>query len=88
MKLSPIDVEENSSVFDSKISFDPSKLNINNPQKKMFSEEIIQKMKFVAEISNWNIVRNAQCFFSTKKLGVDTCYKLWADVDSEQPENT
>ena len=88
MKLSPIDVEENSSVFDSKISFDPSKLNINNPQKKMFSEEIIQKMKFVAEISNWNIVRNAQCFFSTKKLGVDNCYKLWADVDSEQPENT
>ena len=34
VKLSPIDVEEDSFISDSKIIFDPSKLNINNPQKK------------------------------------------------------
>ena len=82
VKLSPIDVEEGF-ISDSRIIFDPSKLNINNPQKKIFSEAIIQKMKLVAKISNYNIVRNAQCFLSTKKSGVDTCYKLWTDVDSE-----
>ena len=68
VKLSPIDVEEDSFISDSKIIFDPSKLDINNPQEKMFSEAIIQKMKLVAEISNSNIVRNAQCFLLTKKI--------------------
>ena len=51
VKLSPTDVEEGF-ISDSRIIFDPSKLNINNPQKKMFSEAIIQKMKLVAKISN------------------------------------
>ena len=51
VKLSPIDVEEGF-ISDSRIIFDPSKLSINNPQKKIFSEAIIQKMKLVAKISN------------------------------------
>ena len=34
VKLSPIDIEKDSFISDSKIIFDPSKLSINNPQKK------------------------------------------------------
>lgn len=53
----------------------------------MFSEAIVQKIKFVAEISNSDIVHNAQCFLSRKKSEEDTCYKLWADVDNELLQN-
>ena len=76
LKLSPIDVEEDSFISDSKIIFDPSKLNINN-----------QKMRFVAETANSNIAHNAQCFLLTKRSGVNTCYNLWADVYIEQSQN-
>ena len=47
----------------------------------MFSEAIVQKIKFVAEISQCAV------FLSGKKSEEDTCYKLWADVDNELLQN-
>ena len=47
----------------------------------MFSEAIVQKIKFVAEISQCAV------FLSRKKSEEDTCYKLWADVDNELLQN-
>ena len=54
--------------------------------KKAITEAIVEKMREVADLSNANIVRNAQCLLSGEKKNKtgSSQYALWVDSNKVQ----
>ena len=74
--------EESFNIKENGIFFYPSKFDTCDSQKKAITEAIVETMKEVADLSNANIARNAQCLLSGKKSGCDGNV-LWVDSSKE-----
>lgn len=59
VNLLPIDISED--IFEVKdgVAFDPSKLDYENTDKEKMSEAVVKMLKGVIELSNANLVKNA-----------------------------
>ena len=74
-------------IIEERAFFYPSKLDTSCPQKKVITEPIIENMKEIADLSNANIVRNAQCLLSGRKsVRKSAADAQWSDRYNEGPQ--
>ena len=56
--LSPIDISEKTFEIEENVSFDPSKLNFECPEKEKIAKAVVKMLKKIIDISNANLVKN------------------------------
>ena len=66
VNLSSIDINESSFETKNDISFDPSKLDIYRPEKQIMAETVVKMLIKIMDISNSNLIRNANGLLSKK----------------------
>ena len=71
VNLSPIHIPENSFGTENNINLNPSKLNIYCPEKLVMSEAIVKMLKKITDLSNSNLIRNANGLLSKKLSDID-----------------
>ena len=59
VNLLPIDISEDSFEVENEVAFNPSKLDYENPDKEKLSEAIVKMLRRVVELSNANLIKNA-----------------------------
>ena len=65
--LSPIDIVESSFETEEGVSFDPSKLDTSCSEKKTITVAVIKMLKKIIDLSNSNLVSNANGLLSKKR---------------------
>lgn len=59
VNLLPTDVPEKTFETEHNILFDPSKVDIYYPEKKIMIEAVVKMLKKIADLSNSNLIKNA-----------------------------
>ena len=85
VNLSPIDINENSFETENNISFDPSKLDIYCPEKQVMSEAVVKMLKKITDLSNSNLLRNANSLLS--KILPDVNVEWVGKMKKRLPDN-
>lgn len=67
VNVSPTDILEKRFETENNISFDPLKLDVNCPQKEIMSKAVIKILKKISDLSNTNLIKNADVLLSKKK---------------------
>ena len=81
----PIDIAEDNFEIEGNVSFDPSKLDYENPDKEKILEAVVKMLKRIIELSNANLKKNADGLLA--KLPVDENIE-WVGKDKKQlPDN-
>ena len=59
VNLSSIDIPENTFETENNVAFDPSKLDINCPEKEVITQVVVRIPKKITDLSNSNLIKNA-----------------------------
>ena len=85
VNLLPIDIAKDNFEIEGNVSFDPSKLDYENPDKEKILEAVVKMLKRIIELSNANLKKNADGLLA--KLPVDENIE-WVGKDKKQlPDN-
>ena len=85
VNLLPIDIAEDNFEIEGNVSFDPSKLDYENPDKEKILEAVVKMLKRIIELSNANLKKTADGLLA--KLPVDKNIE-WVGKDKKQlPDN-
>lgn len=71
VNLIPIDISEDTFKVEGGISFDPSKLDSDNPDREKIRKAVLKVLKKVLDLSNANIIKNANGLISKKAINQD-----------------
>ena len=71
VNLLPVDISEESFEVEGRVKFDPSKLDYDNPDREKMREAVLKMFKKVIELSNSNIVKNADRLVAKKSVEQD-----------------
>ena len=71
VNLSPIDIPEKTLETKEKVSFDPSKLDFDSPEKEAMTRAVEKMHNKIVDISNANLVKNANGLFLKKNVDVE-----------------
>ena len=71
VNLYPTDIPYNSFEIDEKVILEPSKLKHNNPDKAKITEAVIKMLEKMTELSNVNLVKNADGLLSKRSADTD-----------------
>ena len=63
VNLSPIDIPEKTLETKENVSFDPSKLNFDSPEKEVMTRAVEKMLNKIVDISNANLLRMRTAFF-------------------------
>ena len=85
VNLLPIDISEDSFEVEGSIQFDPSKLDYENPEKEKMSEAVVKMLRKVKELSNTNLVKNADRILA--KMSVDDNIEWVGKEKKRLPDN-
>ena len=85
--LSPIDIVESSFETEEGVSFDPSKLDTSCPEKKTITLAVIKMLKKVIDLSNSNLVSNANGLLSKKRSSDEDSIEWIGKAKKRIPEN-
>ena len=86
VNLLPIDIAEDNFEIEGNVSFDPSKLDYENPDKEKISEAVVKMLKCIIELSNANLKKKRRDGLLAK-LPVDENIE-WVGKDKKQlPDN-
>ena len=66
--LCPINIPEKSFETKENVSFDPSKLDFNCQEKDIMTEAVVKMLKKIIDMSNANLIENANGLLSKKML--------------------
>ena len=67
VNLSPIDIPEKTLETEENVSFGPSKLDFDSPEKEVMTRAVVKMLNKIVDISNANLVKNANSLFLKKK---------------------
>ena len=85
VNLLPIDISEDSFEVEGSIQFDTSKLDYENPEKEKVSEAVVKMLRKVKELSNTNLVQNADGILA--KMFVDDNIEWLGKEKKRLPDN-
>ena len=71
VNLSLIDVPENTFETENNVAFDPSKLDINCPEKEVMIEAVVRMLQKIKYLSNSKLIKNADGLLSRKWTNVN-----------------
>ena len=71
VNLSSIDITENNFEVEGGIHFESSKLNYENPGKEKMRQAVLKVLKKVVDLSNANIIKNADGLLSKRSVEQD-----------------
>ena len=63
VNLSPIDIPEKTLETKENVSFDPSKLDFDSPEKEVMNRAVEKMLNKIVDISNANLLRMRTAFF-------------------------
>ena len=63
VNLSPIDIPEKTLETKENVSFDPSKLDFDSPEKEVMTGAVEKMLNKIVDISNANLLRMRTAFF-------------------------
>ena len=70
VNLSLIDIPVNTFETKENVSFDPSKLDFACPEKEVMSRAVVKMLKKIVDMSNANLLKNADGLLSKKSVDV------------------
>ena len=82
--LLPIGIPEKTFEVDDNVQFDPSKLDYDCPEKEKTSKAVVKMLKKITEISNSDLIKNADGLLS--KRNVDEDVEWISDDKKRLPE--
>ena len=85
VNLSSIDITEDNFEVESGILFNPSKLNYENPDKEKTRQAVLKVFKKVVNLSNANIIKNADGLLSKRSVEQDV--ERVGETGKRVPEN-
>ena len=68
VNLSPI---ENTFETENNAAFDPSKLDINCPEKEVMTQTVVRMIQKITDLSNLNLIKNADGLLLCKSTNVN-----------------
>ena len=68
INLTPIDIPENIFEVEDNVQFDPSKLDYECKEKEKNTKAVVKMLKKVINISNSNLIKNADDLLSTQSV--------------------
>ena len=68
VNLLPVDISERTFKVEEEVKFDPSKLDYDNPDKEKMRDAVFKMLKKVIELSNANLVKNADGLLAKKSV--------------------
>lgn len=68
VNLSPIDIPEKTLETEENVLFGPSKLDFDSPEKEVMTRAVVKMLNKIVDISNANLVKNANGHFLKKKM--------------------
>ena len=71
VNLSPIDVPENTFETENNVALDPSKLDMNCPEKEVMTQAAVRILQKITDFPNSNLIQNADGLLSRKSTNVD-----------------
>ena len=71
VNLSLIDVPENTFETENNVALDPSKLDMNCPEKEVMTQAVVRILQKIAGFPNSNLIQNADGLLSRKSTNVD-----------------
>ena len=71
VNLSPIDVPENTFETENNVALDPSKLDMNCPEKEVMTQAVVRILQKIADFPNSNLIQNADGLLSRKSTNID-----------------
>ena len=71
VNLVPIDILEDTFEVERGIKFDPYKLDYENPEKDAIEDAILKVLKKMVDLSNSNLLKNADGLLATKSMDQD-----------------
>ena len=71
VNLIPVDISEDAFKVEGGISLDPSKLDSDNPDREKIRKAVLKVLKKVLDLSNANIIKNANGLISKKAINQD-----------------
>ena len=85
VNLSSIDITEDNFEVEGGIPFNPSKLDYENPDKEKMRQAVLKVLKKVADLSNANIIKNAERLLSKRSVEQDV--EWVGETGKRAPEN-
>lgn len=86
VNLIPIDILGHSFEVEGGVAFDPSKLDYGNPNKEKMRQAVLKVLKKVVDLSNANMIRNADGLIMSKK-SIDQDVEWVGETGKPVPEN-
>ena len=71
VNISPIDVPENTFETENNVALDPSKLDMNCPEKEVMTQAVVRILQKITDFPNSNLIQNADGLLSRKSTNVD-----------------
>ena len=71
VNISPIDVPENTFETENNVALDPSKLDMNCPEKEVMTQAVVRILQKITDFPNSNLIQNADGLVSRKSTNVD-----------------
>ena len=71
VNISPIDVPENTFETENNVTLDPSKLDMNCPEKEVMTQAVVRILQKITDFPNSNLIQNADGLLSRKSTNVD-----------------
>ena len=71
VNISPIDVPENTFETENNVALDPSKLDMNCPEKEVMTQAVVRILQKITDFPNSNLIQNADGLLSRKSKNVD-----------------
>ena len=87
VNLLPIEIAKSSFETEDTISFDPSKLNTFCPEKKVMTEADVKILEKTTDLSNSNLIRNANGLLSKKRTSEDNSIEWIGKRKKKIPDN-
>ena len=85
VNLVPIDISEDTFEVENGVEFDPYKLDYENSEKGAIKDSILKVLKKMVDLSNSNLLKNADGLLATKPMDQDV---LWVgDTEKRVQEN-
>ena len=85
VNLLPVDISKETFEVEGGVQFDPSKLDYDNPDREEMREAVLKMLKKVIELSNANLVKNADRLLAKKSIEQNV---EWVGADQKRlPDN-
>ena len=84
VNLVPIEIQEDNFEIEGE-KFDPSKLDFDSPEKHKMTEAVLTVLRKVVDLSNSNLVKNADGLLATRSINKNT--KWVGESGQRVPEN-